>query len=224
MASEHLYDGVLRDAIEDADMTVFVDLTYPETNGAPLFAVQALRMIDSPSGNELTSQLKVHLHSLIDLRDFSLTKGTVICNGGALLVMIPRVPFYRRHTETVDVMHKAEKKKCANTQKAYTTFVNDLNKDESRIMMKILFVMPQGTVVSANLDSGLTPTSDQKVKLAMRKQKCDFETGSGAKAVQRTQEQNSGFWLLRIVSERAGVLQEEAQVDEDDLDAAFDGN
>jgi hypothetical protein len=213
-----LYEGDLDRAVEDADMTVYVDIERPEDNGPPLFAVQCLRLIDSPSGNEVTSQIKIHLHSLIDLRDFRFTKGMVICGGRAALVKLVKIPHYRRDKGDVKALQAKETKPSANDQKAYLTWINDFKEPPT---MNVLFIMPRGMIVSANLDSKDNPAADQRVPLKLNKQLCEFTTGAGANAKDREQEQTSGFWLMRITSEKAGVLQEEAEDAEDDLDAAF---
>lgn len=185
----------LQQAMDECWQVVMVDFAYPEDNGPPLFTVEKLLQIKSPSGRETTSQVKVHLNSLVDLRDYKATKGKVVLGGAGFLVTMPKIPFYRRDKKDVETAHSKEMDPCANTQNSWTTFAHKISRKENadRLLMKVLFVFPNEMLVSADLDSKEAPTKDQKSKLFMREVPCDFT--AGGKRYQPTQ--NPGFWLLQ---------------------------
>lgn len=212
-------------SLEDAVDTVgssnvtLVDFNFPEDNFPPLFMVQKLLQVETPSGEEIITQVKVHLHSLVDLRDYKHTKGKVVCGGRALLVTMPKVPFFRHNEEDVQMAHSKEANKCKITQNAYTSFANAVAKDQDRLMMRRLFVFPNEGIVSANLVSDDEPKADQKVKLTMRKVPTQFKVGDKVEKP----VQNPGFFLLRLISEEAGELRNKAEESDDELQNAFDG-
>lgn len=211
----------LEEAVEQCWQVVFVDFLSPEDNGPPLFTVEKLLQITSPSGKETTTQVKVHLNSLVDLRDYKATKGKVVLGGAGFLVSMPKVPFFRRDKKDVETAHNKEQNPCANTQNSWTTFANKISRKDSvdRLMMKILFVFPNEMRVSADLDSKEAPMKDQKAKLFMREVPCDFI----AAGKRWTPTQNPGFWLLRVISEEAGNLTDSGDESEDSLGDALSG-
>lgn len=212
----------LDDAVAECH-PVWVDFELPENNGSPTFCAQQLFQIPSPSGFDLTTQVKVHLNNLTDLRDYGITTGKVVCDGRALLVEMPKLPHFRIDEDDVKVAHGTEKTKCVNTQNSWTVFANKMEKDSERLMMKTLFIFPNEMIVSADLNSDEAPTKDQMVKLVLREVPCEFTTGSGAKEKRRKPIYYPGFWLLRMISEEAGELRKKKSAETNDLDDAFDG-
>ena len=92
-------------------------------------------------------------------------------------------------------------------------------------MIKYLFVMPDDYVISANMDSELSPTFDQKCKLYIRDFKETFETGKAQGGVKKKWEQTwyLGFWILRIVSKGTCRIQALDNDSDSDLEDGFAG-
>jgi hypothetical protein len=206
------------DSVGHGNVTL-VDFNFPEDNFPPLFMIQKLLQIETPSAREIITEVKVHLNSLVDLRDYKYTKAKVVCGGRALLVTMPKVPFFRRNEVDVKMAHSKEAVKCKITQNSHTSFANVVANDQDRLMLRHLFVFPNEGIVSADLESDDPPKGDQKVKLTMRKvpTKCYV----GEEEVQPVQ--NPGFFLMRLISEEAGVLRDQGEESDDDLQNAFTG-
>lgn len=212
----------LDDAKDEVNFVIEVDFDTPEANGGPMFFVQATGQIDI--GKEIITEVRFYLNSLVDLRDFDFTKGKVVCQGRAFLITIPAIPFYRRTSKEVkEFFNNHESVRCPNTENNYVTEINDIAKDMDRLLVQYLFVMPHGTIISANLNSDFQPTADQKCKLLLRKQKLDFETGKEGKKKKRNQEQNFGFWVTRMIKAKRDMLSDEEADSDSDLEGAFAG-
>ena len=131
------------------------------------------------------------------------------------------MPAFRCNEADVKAMHAKEQNANANTQNAFTAATNAIAGNKDRLMMTVLFVMPNEMIVSADMDSSLPPTYDQKAKFRIREQTLKFETGTNK--TQHEQKQTFGFWLMRVISEERRLLQVDSDESEDDLDAALNG-
>lgn len=223
------YDS-LDDAEADADVVVPVDFGTPERNGSPTFFVQKIEDVVTVDKSMLINHVKIWLNNLVDLRDYDLTKGHVVCGGQAFLVTLPSIPFFRRdETDVKSWLETREKTRCPTSKYNYVSSVLTIAKAPERLLMKYLFVFPAGMICSAVMTSDLPPTTDQKCKLEMRQLEFKFTTGKaaangkGGTMKNCKQEQQFGFWLLRIISIEAKPLAGAKVDDEDDLEDAFSG-
>jgi hypothetical protein len=216
--------GSIDEARLDADYVVEVDFNKPEKNGAPMFYLQEIVKVKSTDGKCLIWKAKIWANNLVDLRDFELTKGTVVCEGLGFMVKLPAVPYFRRNEKSIKEFNETkEAVRCSRTEEDYLGNVLSIASDPERLMIKYLFVMPDGYVVSANMESELSPNGDQKCKLFIRDHSEQYETGKDAKKKTREQTWYIGYWMLRIVSMGTCPLQNVADESDSDLEDGFSG-
>jgi hypothetical protein len=112
---------------------------------------------------------------------------------------------------------------CLCTEEDFLGSVLSLASDSEHLMTKYLFIMPDDYVVSANMDSELAPTSDQKCKFRVREFTEKFATGKVGQKKNRQQTWYPGFRMLRIVSKGTCPLQIMAEESDSDLEDGFAG-
>lgn len=218
--------GSMDEAELDADFVIKVDFDQPEKNGAPLFWLQEIAKVKSDDGKVLIWKAKILINNVMDLRDFELTKGTVVCEGLGFLVKLPALPFFRRNEKSINDFHSTkEAVRCTRTEEDFLGAALSIASDKERLMIKYLFVMPDDYVVSADMNSERAPTCDQKCKLKVREYTEKYETPGKAGAAMKKWQQTwyPGFWMLRIVSKGTSPLQTQANDSDDDLEDGFAG-
>jgi len=207
----------LEEAVNMVDDVIYVDFSFPEANSNGLF-IQRLDQIRSPSGNELISLCKVMLYHIVDLRDFQKHSGLLVCGGAALLVEVPSVPFFLLE-ESLNLLN-AEKNRCDRTEDLTAAAMNKIKRDPTRQTRSILLVFPEGVTCSADFSDN-APTTDKKVKLALRNVESAFVLGK--KQAPCTQRCYPGCWQLRILKKEADVLKFDDEDNECDVLDAFQG-
>jgi hypothetical protein len=213
----------LDDAELDADQIIRVDFDKPEKNGSPLFYLQEVTNVKSEDGKVLISKLMVVLNSLTDLRDYELTKGTVVCDGAAFLVCLPSLPFFRRNEKSIKAQFEKEAARCLRTEEEYLGTVLPIAANPERLLTKYLFVMPEGCIVSGDMGSEVYPASDYLSHLFIRPHNAQFTTGAVNNQKNREQTWYTGYWMLRIVSAGTAPLEEATDQREPDLEDGFAG-
>jgi hypothetical protein len=214
--------GCLDDAIMAASVHHNVDFAHPERHGAPTFFLQFTEQVPTKDGKELYQEIKIWLNDLPDLRDHERYQAQVVCQGRAILVTLPAVPFFRRNLVEVNHLFKMEGERCENSENSYTSAMNAIMKDPERSVVKHLFELPEDMIVTSDLDSDVPPRADEKADLRLRRlpSKCKV----GKKLIM---EQNKifiiGYWRFRVVTDDKVVLCTEEEEARDELESMFSG-
>jgi hypothetical protein len=205
------------------DHVVHLDLECPEKNGE--YFVHRINEIRDSSGTELIDVIKVILPHMVDSRDFSTYKATVVLGGTALMMQKPAVPFFLLHDH--EDLFFSEVKYCARTKDAHAVHANRINADVNCQVWRTLLVFPDGMTCAPVMDGAIKKKTKNKYKINMclRKITSTYERGKTEPREKVTQEFYPAYWLVRIHDEQRRLLkaEEEEEEEDDDIDAAFQG-
>ena len=207
----------------EVDDVIHLDLDFPEKNGE--FFVHRVNEIRDSTGTELIDQIKVILPHMVDCRDFSSYKASLVLGGTALMIQKPAVPFFLLHDH--EDIFLSESIHCPRTKDAHAVHANRIKTDATCQVRHTLLVFPDGMTCAQLLDGATkkkTAAKDKnKIRLCLRKITKTYETGKAREKT--TQEFYPVYWLIRIHDEQRRLLkaEEEEDEDEDDIDAAFQG-
>lgn len=160
---------------------------------------------------------------MVDRRDFTAYKATLVLNGTAMLIEKPAVPYFLLHN--YEPIFVSEVAPCPRTKDAHAVHANRINADATCQIRRVLLVFPDG-MTCATMDGATKkkPKDKNKVKLGLRYLSMTYATPK-AKEKEATQEFYPGHWVIRIRDEQRRLLKadEEDDEEEDDIDSAFQG-
>jgi hypothetical protein len=198
-----------------------VDFAYPEHYG-PTFFVQLTDQVKTKNHKELYEEVKIWVNDVTDLRDYENYYAHVVCQGRAILVTIPSIPYFRRDKKEIKILFGLEAVRCTNSENTYTTAVNAIIKDPSRYLSTHLFELPGDMVVTSNLQSDIPPRGDEKAEFRLRQFSSTAKVGKKTSKYQ-TKEFTPGYWRFRVIADDKLVLSDDEEEEEPDLEDMFKG-
>ncbi|CAB9521296.1 unknown protein [Seminavis robusta] len=191
-----------------------VDWHNPENSGAPLFFPYSIPSCETADASQEYEGFRIAMASVMDLRDFNKVTGTTICGGTGIVVRQQVYPtvMLKDYNEIHESRNDANKKAMT----CHAKLANAITLDESRLWWYTLFTFADDTVVTANLEDHLAPTTEQTTKITM--QEFDLETQVGKKKHKKTQHFSPAYLEFRIVEEdpNASLLKLPSVESEDD--------
>ena len=217
----------LQDAIDDSHAHWVLNFEYPERNGAPYFFVQrtdeiAVRTL--AGGKEMVDQVRIYINQMSDLRDWELMSAMTVCEGQAFLVSLPVMPKFRYNPKDVKALYEntEDTVRCAQTEANYLASIKAIAKDDDRLLMKCLFICPEGMIWTANMQNDQRPTTDEKARITFGEVEIDYKAGknkSNFSVIGRP-----GSFVLRVFKEEKKEIESDNDSDEsEDLDGLFQG-
>jgi hypothetical protein len=205
------------------DDVVHLDLDSPEMNGE--FFVHRIIEIRDSSGTELIDEIKVILPHMVDCRDFSSYKASLVLGCTALMIQKPAVPFFLLHDH--EDLFFAEAKYCARTKDAHAVHANHIKADVNCQVQRVLLVFPDGMTCAPVTDGkSIKKAKDKnKIKMCLRTITKTYANGKAVPCEMTTQVFYPAYWLVRIHDEQRCLLkaEEEEEEEDDDIEAAFQG-
>ena len=171
------------------------DVDFPERLGDNLF-IQEITEVVSDDGKFSLDKLKINLWHIVDLKDHKVYSLTIVCEGSCLLFELPSVPdfFHSKHKK----LAKAIGNGCKRTEFVTAKQMTAIESDPSRLVRKVLVVLPEGMVVTNDFSKDpMNPTQDIKVGYA-RHEVSDVDK-IGSKRRDKQQLFNPAYWSVRIV-------------------------
>jgi hypothetical protein len=209
--------------VMQVDDVVHLDLDSPEMNGE--FFVHRINEIRDSSGTELIDEIKIILPHMVDCRDFSSYKASLVLGGKALMIQKPAVPFFLLHDH--EDLFFSEVKYCARTKDAHAVHANRIKADVNCQVRRVLLVFPDGMTCAPVTDGAMKKKAKDKnkIKMCLRTITKTYASGKTVPREMTAQVFYPAYWLVRIHNEQRRLLkaEEEEEEDDDDIEAAFQG-
>lgn len=218
-----MFEGDVEKAKEEADFTIHVNPDRPENNMAPLFWVQEHDNQDTPDKMAVYTKLRILCTHIMDVRNKKHIKGQVICGGRVFWVRMPIMPLFLLLNFAAMFDKDAEKESDETIKKNFAVEANKIIQDAERMEVTFCFVMEEGTLVTANLNSNDPPSVDQRAEFRLK----DFtvtthqEAGRNGKLENVGQTFLPGWWNLRVLEDKESALTLAESNDSEDLAAAL---
>ena len=217
----------LQDAIDDSHAHWVLSFEYPEWNGAPYFFVQRTDEIPVRTlagGKEMVDQVRIYINQMSDLRDWELMSAMTVCEGQAFLVTLPVMPKFRYNPKDVKALYEntEDTARCSQTEANYLASVKAIAKDDDRLLMKCLFICPEGMIWTANMQNDQRPTTDEKARITFGEVEIDYKAGKNKSTFSVIGR--PGSFVLRVFKEEKKEIESDNDSDEsEDLDGLFQG-
>jgi hypothetical protein len=187
------------------DNTFVMDLDDPKKNWGYIFLHAKEKT--TRGGEEAIDCIEMTLPHLSDLRDYKMTKATVVDEGRAILLEEPTVPLWFRLDYTK--WFEQQKSPCSRTQFAHVLFASKIQRKENDYATRKTLI---------RLPEGLQCTGDQTVACKMENNeilKKDFRPWMLDTSIEAVDFSLHTFlpisWLVRLVSDERRDL----KVDDD---------
>lgn len=168
-------------------------------------------------GNELIDTLKIMLPHVTDLEDIKKYKAHVILEGRGISITMPSMPNYL--LETHKQLFEVEHDPCPRTQDSHAVEVNKILEDPARLLKRVILLLPDGMMCSADMFEAEPSRTDQEVEISLRRLECPCEIGMQM----RNQIMHPAYWTVRILEDNRRLLTRKEKEEYDYLERAFAG-